>query len=108
PAKECTRIFDRDPVYKKLYEKSPPDSCFLLGNNAALGGRQSLDIILKDDAAAIRHGLVRQFGFIYSQLFLRMNFVGTNGMQNAYSLNTSEPASVTALKGTLAEAYMRD
>jgi hypothetical protein len=79
PGKHCT-----DTLSKRPEKTDGIAACYRIGPNRETGAGQTMEIILKAEktATAIRHNLVREFGYLLAQVFSRVEEIGTDGVTN--------------------------
>lgn len=91
------------------------ESCYLYlndtdatpaGATGTKGSRAVFTIVHQPNVAAIRHGGVRIFGFLYAQFYARLYSAGQTSV--AFKLQGKESAQFYTHKKALAEAFLRD
>lgn len=82
-------------------------SCFRFGQDPDGVRARVLDIYVAPSEPAIRHGLLRQFAFVYTQFLARLRFDGIrNGVPSYTFLEESQP--LLDAKLAVADAYLDD
>lgn len=84
-------------------------ACTTMSSRPSTNGMQSLDMFVDADADAIRHALVRQFGFFYAQMLSRMLATGKpNEHTPTYLLQAAPNMAFEQQSDLLASAFLRD